>query len=614
MQHVDWTTIKSAKQAGPTTALGRELLRRGFGSATRICDIEHRANRCGDHVPTALRRSLSVPPSVFTDIQSTLYQSDRIDLKNTPPDLRLLSEFGVLNCLTRGIMPWRRVSGEVVVLTAKPEEFDKHLPDLTEIFGPVRMTICPLADIERALCANGVTELRLAAETKVSADQSCRDWNTRRAGLIVGMCAVLIAILLMIWPVWTTFAVIAFPIFWTCVNTALKALTLLGKPPDYLPSAPIKLPEKLPIVTIMLPMYRESEIATRLIDRVSALDYPPELLDVCLLLEEDDHMTRLALKSANLPRFMRAIVVPHGALKTKPRAMNYGLNFARGSIIGIYDAEDAPETDQIKRVVSTFAQCSSRVACLQGRLDFYNARTNWMSRCFTMEYATWFRVILPGLERLGLVIPLGGTTLFFRKHILETLGGWDAHNVTEDADLGIRLARAGFETRIVRTTTYEEANCRPWPWVKQRSRWLKGYAITYGVHMRRPSQLLRDLGLRKFLGLQVQFLGALCQFVTAPLLWSLWLIPFGIWHPVSSVLPDAAITALALIFIGCEAVNIFAAWRGINAADRRWLAVWIPTLQFYFPLASLAAYKGLWELLHSPFYWDKTSHGIFDKH
>ena len=154
-------------------------------------------------------------------------------------------------------------------------------------------------------------------------------------------------------------------------------------------------------------------------------------------------------------------------------------------------------------------------AC-KGCLISITPRVNWLSRCFTIEYATWFRVILPGLARMGLPIPLGGTTLFFRRTILDRLGGWDAHNVTEDADLGIRLARHGYRTELIPTTTYEEANCRPWPWVRQRSRWLKGYAVTWAVHMRNPARLWRDLGPWRFFGVQVLFVGTLSQFITAP--------------------------------------------------------------------------------------------------
>ncbi|NBT53006.1 MAG: glycosyltransferase, partial [Marivivens sp.] len=400
-------------------------------------------------------------------------------------------------------------------------------------------------------------------------------------------------------------------LFWTVANTALKAAAVIMQfRPDAKPAAPTT-PHRLPIVTIMVPLYHESEIAVRLVNRLSALDYPHDLLDVCLLLEADDQMTRQALLATTLPRFMRAIVVPQGTVKTKPRALNYGLSFARGSIIGVYDAEDAPDPQQIRAIVARFAAVGPEVACLQGMLDFYNAKTNWLSRCFALEYATWFRVILPGLERLGFLIPLGGTTLFFRRSVLEKLGGWDAHNVTEDADLGVRLARHGYRTEIVRTVTGEEANSHVWPWIKQRSRWLKGYAITYGVHMRNPRQLLCDLGWRKFLGFQVQFLGTLTQFVTAPMMWSFWAIPLGFWHPVREVLPPSGLITLSVLFATSEAVHLTAAILGARASRRLWLLPWVPTLHLYFPLASLAAYKGLGELLHRPFYWDKTAHGKF---
>ena len=169
------------------------------------------------------------------------------------------------------------------------------------------------------------------------------------------------------------------------------------------------------------------------------------------MLEADDGTTQDALAKTQLPFWMRAIRVPLGTLQTKPRALNYALNVAKGSIIGVYDAEDAPAADQLHVVVNRFAHAAPEVACLQGRLDFYNSHSNWLARCSTVEYAIWFRIILPGLERLKLAIPLGGTTLFFRRKTLEELGSWDAHNVTEDADLGIRLARHGYRTEIIDT-------------------------------------------------------------------------------------------------------------------------------------------------------------------
>jgi glycosyltransferase XagB len=310
---------------------------------------------------------------------------------------------------------------------------------------------------------------------------------------------------------------------------------------------------------------------------------------------------------------VRVVTVPDGQVKTKPRALNHALDYARGAIVGVYDAEDAPAPDQLRKVVAQFQRSGSDVACLQGVLDYYNPRTNWLSRCFTIEYAGWFRLILPGIARLGLVVPLGGTTLFFRREVLENLGGWDAHNVTEDADLGLRLARHGYRTELIDTVTLEEANCRPLPWIKQRSRWIKGYMMTWAVHMRDPVLLWHQLGPRRFFGFQVLFLGTIAQFLLAPLLWSFVVVPFGVAHPLFNLLPAAVLWAMAGVFILSELTNVLIGVAGLQRTGHGLSLWWVPTMKVYFPIASLAAYKGLFELATRPFYWDKTTHGIFDQ-
>ena len=243
-------------------------------------------------------------------------------------------------------------------------------------------------------------------------------------------------------------------------------------------------------------------------------------------------------------------------------------------------------------------------------LDYYNDNENWLTRCFTVEYASWFRVILPGLERMGLVVPLGGATLFFRRDVLEKLGGWDAHKVTEDADLGARLARAGYTTELMPTVTQEEANGRFWPWIKQRSRWLKGYAITYAVHMRNPRKLWSDLGAKRFWGVQLLFAGTLSQFILALVPWSFWIIPFCWHHPFHAMLPPVWFWTLAGTFFLAEGIVFLVAAIALRAANKTWLIKWALTLQIYFPMAAIAAYKGLIELAWKPFFWDKTTHGV----
>ena len=221
---------------------------------------------------------------------------------------------------------------------------------------------------------------------------------------------------------------------------------------------------------------------------------------------------------------------------------------------------------------------------------------------------------MPGIARLGFVIPLGGTTLFFRRDALEKVQGWDAHNVTEDADLGFRLARYGYRTELIPTVTHEEATCRPWAWIRQRSRWLKGFMVTYFVHMRRPRQLMADLGPRKFWGFQIFFLASISQFVLAPMLWSFWLVFLGFSHPLTAVAGDSFVFGLSSAFVSCEAITIGIGLVAVSGKQHRHLMLWVPTLLLYFPLGALASYKAIYELAAKPFFWDKTQHGHSLKH
>jgi len=545
------------------------------------------------------------------------FDTDVADLATTPPDIRLIEQYGVERCLASGILPWQRRAGMVQVATARPEQFADAQPDLEQLFGPVRMVIAPELDIHQAVLSKHPRILAAKSETRVKAGESCREWASLTLPRLFMTLAVMLILAVVLVPKVALFVVTGWAVLTLIANSLLKLAAALRQIYDEHTTPPpvaAESPARLPKVSILVPLYREREIAAHLIKRLERLEYPRELLDICLVVEADDDVTCDTLDAIDLPGHIRQIVVPHSHLKTKPRALNYALDFCRGDIIGVYDAEDAPAPDQIDRVVQHFHSAAPDVACLQGVLDFYNARSNWFSRCFTIEYATWFRVILPGLSKLGLVVPLGGTTLFFRRKVLEELGGWDAHNVTEDADLGVRLARHGYRTELINTVTEEEANCRLWPWVKQRSRWLKGYAITWAVHMRQPRQLWRDLGPWKFFGVQMLFLGTLSQFLLAPVLWSFWLVQMGVAHPVMAGAPPTIITVAVALFILSELVTMGVGIYAVRHDKHRHLMPWVPTLYFYFPLAALASYKGLFELLTRPFYWDKTAHGVFTPH
>lgn len=536
-----------------------------------------------------------------------------VDPTLTPADPRLVAQFGHALCIKHRVLPWRNTSGHVIVLATSVRAFLPLRDALRAVFGPVHLAITSPQMMDKALSRVCHKSLMDSAETRTPIGESCRNWDAGRAriwglSVVAGVLACLIA-----WPTTALILLSGWAVFTLFCNTALKVaatgLHLFSRPPQPVPANPQL--AHLPVVTLLVPLFRERDIAGALVGRLSRIDYPQDKLDVCLVLEADDFTTQKALAATDLPDWLRAIRVPIGTLQTKPRALNYALNFARGTIIGVYDAEDAPDPQQIRQVVEQFARRGPDVACLQGRLDFYNTRSNWLARCFTVEYATWFRIMLPGLERMGLAIPLGGTTLFFRRNTLEDLGGWDAHNVTEDADLGIRLARHGYRTEIIDTVTQEEANARAWPWVKQRSRWLKGYAITYSVHMRNPAKLWRDLGPRKFWGVQLLFVGTLSQFILAPLMWSFWLMLLGLPHPLDGVLGKPVMVTLALVFLASEVLGIVVSAIAVTSIGKPELIKWTPTLHLYFPLAVIAAYKGVIELATKPFYWDKTAHGVF---
>lgn len=593
------------------TPLCRVLIGDGLLTEADAASAENTAILGGQRLADVLSSNFGIAELSIAEAFSTLYQTSRIAPLDAPPDVHLLNTFGASQAIQKGLLPWRQMGGNTVILTDKPDHFDRHVSDLTSMFGNIRMAITTRDHLETSVTSLCRDDLVRTAETKTPVDQSSRTWRANTALLAGGVTLFLLLLSFALVPniifgllcLWATIILI--------LNTGLKISAAIAckrhRPPA---KGPDVVSARLPKITLLVPLFRETAIADHLLTRLREIDYPVELLDVCLVTESDDLTTRDALGKTVLPTWMRPIIVPKGSLRTKPRALNFAMDFARGSIIGVYDAEDAPAPDQLRIVAAHFANRGPDVACLQGVLDYYNDSTNWLTRCFTIEYATWFRIVLPGLERLGLVVPLGGTTLFFRREILEKLGGWDAHNVTEDADLGVRLARAGYRTELIPSVTQEEANGRFWPWVKQRSRWLKGYAITYAVHMRAPRQLWRDLGAKRFIGIQLLFAGTLSQFVLAPVLWSFWLIPFGFHHPFIALLTPVWFWTLVGIFFASEVANFIIAAIALRAANKSWLIKWAITLQFYFPLAAIAAYKGLLELAWKPFYWDKTMHGV----
>ena len=367
----------------------------------------------------------------------------------------------------------------------------------------------------------------------------------------------------------------------------------------------------LPLYTVLLPLYREAAVVPHLLRALERLDYPRDRLEVILIVESVDGETQAALAEVPLPRHMRTLVVPDGRPRTKPRACQYALQFAHGEYVVVYDAEDVPEPDQLQRALAGLRSDPGRLGCLQAQLNIYNSNASWLTRQFTIEYTALFDAILPTLERLELPVPLGGTSNHFPRAALDAVGGWDPYNVTEDADLGIRLARAGWRVGVLRSTTWEEAPPTWAVWRGQRTRWLKGWMQTYLVHMRAPARLWRELGARRFLGLQVLMGGLILSAFVHP--WFYVLVAADLWQGRLLGVP-ASWLGHSILWIGL--VNMIAGYvsaialGSVSAARRGRLslatqAVFMP---LYWLAISVAAYRALAQLVTAPHYWEKTEH------
>lgn len=607
-------------------ALDRELVKEG-ALTVRDAGLARSVQR---HCDASLERVLVAEGLVDEDdileAQARLLRSRRLRVAEMAELAPLALEIEPHTLLTYAILPVTDRDGEPALICGEVRNLSEALAHFPNELRRARLLVAPRGDVLRRITAVYRAPLAAAAAARVPPEESCRVWSAhrrRRIALMLGLVAAIGAVAvqapdltLLVFLGWATLTLLVAIGFRTMAAVATfkagaEAEEPAAKPArqthDLLSAEPER---KLPRVSLLVPLYRETEIAHALIARLTQLTYPKCLLDVVLILEEKDALTQKTLAQIDLPKWMRIVIVPDGAPRTKPRAMNFALDCCEGDIVGILDAEDAPAPDQITRVVRHFQAAPPEVACLQGVLDFYNPKQNWLARCFTIEYATWFRTLLPGMARLGFAIPLGGTTVYMRRAALEALGGWDAHNVTEDADLGFRLARHGYATQMVRTVTDEEANCRPWAWVKQRSRWLKGYMTTYLVHMRHPRILYRQLGAWKFWGFQAHFITAVSLVLLAPVLWTFWLAFLGLPHPLDAYVPRSVSVGLGSLFVATELANMTIYAMSVRGQRHRHLLPWVPSMHVYWPLGAIAAYKALYELVAKPFFWDKTQHGL----
>jgi hypothetical protein len=369
----------------------------------------------------------------------------------------------------------------------------------------------------------------------------------------------------------------------------------------------------LPAYTIIAALYREASSVAPLLQAIEALDYPHEKRDVILVVEPDDLHTRAAIARLGPLPHVRVLIAPAMAPQTKPKALNWALPFARGSFIAVYDAEDRPEPGQLRAALAAFSSHDADVACAQASLCIDNATHSWLSRTFAAEYAGHFDVVMPGLSAMRLPLPLGGSSNHFRADVLREVGGWDAYNVTEDADLGFRLARFGYRSVTFASTTFEEAPIHFGIWLRQRTRWMKGWLQTWCVHMRHPLRLWRQAGARGFAALNIVAGGNILTALAYPLMLGTlaWRALNGLMagEPAWSFAGWPAPLYGAAITAGCVS-TVAVGLMGLSRRGRLrdgWILAMTP---LYWGCMSYAAWRALLQYIWKPYHWEKTEHGV----
>jgi cellulose synthase/poly-beta-1,6-N-acetylglucosamine synthase-like glycosyltransferase len=369
-----------------------------------------------------------------------------------------------------------------------------------------------------------------------------------------------------------------------------------------------------PMYTIFCPLYKEWEVLPQFIYAMSRIDYPKDRLQVMLLLEENDPETVQKAREFNLPSYFDIVVVPDSKPKTKPKACNYGLLKAQGEYIVIYDAEDAPNPLQLKQAVLAFESVPDTVKCIQAKLNYYNPRQNLLTRFFTAEYSLWFDLILPGLQSFNTLIPLGGTSNHFRKRDLVEMNGWDAFNVTEDCDLGIRLAKRGFTTAIMDSITLEEANSDFKNWIWQRSRWIKGYMQSYLVHMRNPYHFIQNNKKMHLIALQINVGAKILSLFINPFMWIVTIVYFAARATVGPTIeelfpPVILYMAVTSLLVG-NFMYLYAYMLGCAKRKHYGIIKFSFLIPFYWLMMSISAWVALYQMIVAPHSWAKTKHGL----
>lgn len=599
--------------------LGRILVARGLATPAEIEEALAEQQQTGSALGATLVHAGVVGELEMTEVIAEQLELPVAKLAEYEPDAEALAIIPEPVARELRCVPLAVDARAVYLVSDGP--LDEATRARLQSYTPLtlRLLLAPRNDIDELLRRIHASAYTAVATTELlrqsPEDCASRVITTAQRNWLIGLGVVILASLVA-FPITTLITLVTIAsVFYTLaslykvklVNSALGNHTQIEITAEEIAA----LDERtLPKYTILVPLYREAAVVPKLVTGVKQLNYPRTKLDVRLLCEEDDDETIDAIRELNLPPHFRLVTIPDSQPKTKPKACNFGLLQSEGEYVVIYDAEDQPDPDQLKRVVIAFRKAPDTVTCVQCKLNYFNQEQNTLTRWFAAEYGFWFDLLLPGLDAAGVPIPLGGTSNHFITERLVELAAWDPFNVTEDADLGIRLHKAGYETVIVDSTTLEEANSQVENWINQRSRWIKGYIQTWLVHMRHPIQLCRAVGFKSWVSFQL-IIGGTFIFLLNPIFWLLTTV-FLVTQAslIREVFPGVVFyMAAAQLFVGNFAF-VYLNVAGALERKRFSLVKYALVTPVYWGLMSVAAWKGFIQLFTNPFYWEKTQHGL----
>lgn len=564
--------------------------------------------RTGAHIDEILVGQGRVSPQALRSVMARAWGLPVIDLASTRVDTAFMKNWSGQMMVAENWMPLRRQpDGTVLVATSRVPDGERREHIERTLGLPASFAVATSWDIRSLALQSYRSEIADDAANELFRQNpalSAREVLSReqRIGFIVLLAVGLLS--LMIAPIPVAIAALTSTSLVFLGGTLFKFFVAMrGATLDVVEDVTSEQlaalrDDELPVYSVLVPLFREADAIHRVISTLGSIDWPAAKLEVLILVEEEDATTLAAISRAVLPSNFHIVNVPQGLPRTKSRACNVGLFFATGEFLVIYDRDDTPDPDQLKKAYLAFRHAGAGTACIQASLNYVNAERNALTRLQTLENGYWFDYMLAGLDAADLPIPLGGTSNHFRTSALHELGGWDPYNVTEDADLGIRASALGYRVGVVNSTTTEFADTSIGSFLNRRSRWITGYLQTTLVHARRPWQLLRSIGLRRFLSFAFLVAGTPATFLgVLPLLLVGAVTVLVHADALSQVLPLWLIWICLIDFIVGNAVMVYLSMMGPYKRGAFRLTAWALLNPLYWVLNSLAAYRGLWSLI-----------------